>query len=330
MANSLLLWSPWTRPRPSTQKYEHAKSTCALHLLPWEVLEVVLNQLPQEDNLSFSSTCKAYRQFAAPWAFSVLRFSTVADRGSALSALLAAQHYANFVEVLEGTVVGDPEQENLPVKQEQATDTILLPTAAAELLSSLQRFPNLHTLKVRFSIPRYKDDEAAYFNLDTFAQQVDDHVVEIMKEREQTLPWRRIVVETWRALARNNERTSLPHVIIERQPPVLFSIFYDPSLTRLLGRVEAFTLVSRRAVSTNVIFRTTAQRWQQDAIWRKELRELFVSHLHQLRRLHIVSDPKFPLSETFTSYMPPFPLVAGSLPMLEYLELEQTLIEKTI
>ncbi|RMD44125.1 hypothetical protein DV735_g1016, partial [Chaetothyriales sp. CBS 134920] len=129
-----------------------------------ELLEPLLNQLTQDDILSFSSTCKAYRQLLAPWAFRVLRFSSVAVGGSSLSALLlVAEQYANFVEVLEFTAVDLPGEEGEGLD----ADTTLLPTAAAELLSYLPRFPSLHTLKVRFSIPRYKDAEAAYFHLDS-------------------------------------------------------------------------------------------------------------------------------------------------------------------
>lgn len=180
-------------------------------------------------------------------------------------------------------------------------------TAAQEILSGTHT-PNLERINLEYDFELGNADEP---DVRAFEQPRDEEAL-LQLENDQT--WRRLLADTWSALAANHTAT---HLSIKSLVPAWSSAFHTIEFRRFLARLETLELhVSgmkngHRSINTVPAYNDSLQ----------SLLKAYFVHASSVRRLSLHASQTAPLGAR-GNYHIPLSLKATQLPALEHLSLK--------
>ncbi|KKY35978.1 hypothetical protein UCDDA912_g04032 [Diaporthe ampelina] len=184
-------------------------------------------------------------------------------------------------------------------------------TAAQEMLSGTQT-PNMGKINLEYDFELGAPIGAASEpGVRAFEQPRDE---EALLQLEGDQAWRRLLADTWGALAANHTAT---HLALKSLVPVWSSAFHTAEFRRFLGRLEGLEIhVSgikdgHRSINTVPAYNDSLQ----------SLLKVYFLHASSLRRLSLHASQQAPLGAR-GKYHIPLSLKATQLPALEHLSLK--------
>lgn len=184
-------------------------------------------------------------------------------------------------------------------------------TAAQEMLSGTHT-PKMGKINLEYDVDLgTSDGTAAEPDLKAFEQSRDEETL-LQLENDQT--WRRLLADTWGALAANHTAT---HLSMKSLVPVWSSAFYSTEFHRFLARLEGLDIHvagmknGHRAINTVPAYNDSLQ----------SLLKVYFLHASSVRRLSLHASQQAPLGAR-GHYHIPLSLKATQLPALEHLSLK--------
>ncbi|KAI5362216.1 Putative F-box domain-containing protein [Septoria linicola] len=150
----------------------------------------------------------------------------------------------------------------------------------------------------------------------------DHETQDDVSEREQSLLWRRIINETYQALA---SRKGVKKLELSKVVPRACSTFYSAEWQGFLGNVEDlhFSLWGSSEDS-----HSNAVPGYLDFC--EDLNDLFFTHLQRLTKLTLIADPGNPMGMNGGNHHLPTPIRPSDMPKLMCLELENFFVEPAL
>lgn len=184
-------------------------------------------------------------------------------------------------------------------------------TAAQEILSGTHT-PNMGKINLEYDLELGTPiGTATEPDVRAFEQSRDEETL-LQLENDQT--WRRLLADTWSALAANHTAT---HLALRSLVPVWSSAFHTPEFRQFMSRLEGLEIhVSgmkngHRAINTVPAYNDSLQ----------SLLKVYFLHASSLRRLSLHASQQAPLGAR-GNYHIPLSLKATQLPALEHLSLK--------
>ncbi|POS79854.1 hypothetical protein DHEL01_v201756 [Diaporthe helianthi] len=184
-------------------------------------------------------------------------------------------------------------------------------TAAQEILSGTHT-PNLGRINLEYGFELGSaDGDPSEPDVKAFSQPRDEEAL-LQLEHDQT--WRRLLADTWSALAANQTATD---VCIRSFVPAWSSAFHTAEFRRFLGRLEALELHVAGIKSGHRSINTVPA--YNDAL--QSLLKVYFLHASSVRRLSLHASQAAPLGAR-GNYHIPLSLKATQLPALAHLSLK--------
>ncbi|KAL1851373.1 hypothetical protein Daus18300_012554 [Diaporthe australafricana] len=278
---------------------------------PITIQSGVLHKLEQASRTKQSRVTHSVKEVAAPYVDRSIRVTESFNDKEALL-LTLQQHGKHLIEDL-----------NFCVRLEELDkqDSRIGPgkpgvsTAAQEILSGTHT-PNLKTINLQYEFElRTSDGPNVSPDVKAFEQSRDEDTL-LQLENDQT--WRRLLADTWSALAANHTAT---HLSMKCFAPVWSSAFYTPEFRALLGRLERLDMQvsgmknGHRSINTVPAYNDSLQ----------SLLKVYFLHARSLRRLSLHAAQQAPLGAR-GHYHIPLSLKATQLPALEHLSLKNCFV----
>lgn len=184
-------------------------------------------------------------------------------------------------------------------------------TAAQEILSGIGT-PNMGKINLEYDVDLGgPGGTASEPDVKAFEQSRDEETL-LQLENDQT--WRRLLADTWGALAANHTAT---HLSMKSLVPVWSSAFHSPEFRQFLSRLEGLDIHvagmknGHRAINTVPAYNDSLQ----------SLLKVYFLHASSVRRLSLHASQQAPLGAR-GHYHIPLSLKATQLPALEHLSLK--------
>lgn len=280
--------------------------------LPVNIQSGVLHKLELAPKIKQSRVSHSVKEVAAPYVDRSIRVTESFNDKEVLLFTLQ-QHGKHLIEDL-----------NFCVRLEELDkqDSRIGPgkpgvsTAAQEILSGTHT-PNLRTINLQYDFELRTSDERSNVSPDVKAfEQPRDEDSLLQLENDQT--WRRLLADTWSALAANHTAT---HLSMKSFVPVWSSAFYSAEFRGLLGRLERLDMQvpgmkdGHRSINTVPAYNDSLQ----------SLLKVYFLHARSLRRLSLHASQQAPLGAR-GHYHIPLSLKATQLPALEHLSLKNCFV----
>ncbi|KAL9622123.1 MAG: hypothetical protein Q9160_003466 [Pyrenula sp. 1 TL-2023] len=196
------------------------KPRCHLIELPNEIRLQVISHLEDDQTtiFAFSATCKILRSLLVPQIFRSIPLRESTRSGGSIQALLRASYGQHVKELRYATKADDPGNGAGENESEEAED--ILSSNSYDILGHLHRFPNLQRLTLTFEFDIANWDRAI-FMFDQLETPDEVH------RAESTLVWRKLLRQTFAALAANSPNIShhLKAFHLHKLPPVQVSVW---------------------------------------------------------------------------------------------------------
>ncbi|KAI9784734.1 MAG: hypothetical protein M1816_000737 [Peltula sp. TS41687] len=265
------------------------------------------------DLLSLSGTCSFYRAVLAPHIFKVVYLHNTGKSGLAVQAL-ASSPCGGLVKELRYCGVAP----GLSQGKDAFSDTeAVFPPEVAEVLSHLNRFPNLQKLYVEFPFD-YDEGKEPY----DFLEETPHEVATAESEKG----WRALMAKSFLALAQNASG-SVPSLELGRLHPLAVSTFDHDCFHDFLCSLKSFSLTVRgwdngrdRQLSTTWGFLMFAE----------ELDDWFFNHLCSVTDLTLEADETAPIGLAPGTNYVPLALKAEQMPQLRSIDLKYIVVCKEL
>lgn len=276
--------------------------------------------LPNQDLINLCCCCKTLRNLAAPKLFLRLRLQNTNKSGKSLLAL-ADSTWADRVQELhfEGRSELEEDDPDDPTEGD-------LPAPVQEVLSHLERFPQLATLSVRFvfgDTPN-EDYEAvanSFYVFDDYARFRDG---DELRKLEKTVGWKDLMAKTYTAIARNEHGSPATLELLEVVPAGI-SPWTTEAWATFLGSVKKFKL--------------SLYNYENGAGWCCNTSDSYVAFVENLDLLfeHLTSVTDFRLTTKGCGapgvgghHRAALPFNANHMPLLQNFELESCFISERL
>ncbi|KUI59732.1 hypothetical protein VP1G_06960 [Cytospora mali] len=279
--------------------------------LPDDIQCRIFHDLDQVSKRQLSNTSRTLRKVTAPYFNPSIRITESFNDKEALL-LTLQQHGRELIDEVnfcvrpkalddQGTQVG-------PGKPGVST-------AAQEILSGTHT-PNLRRINLEYDFELEKEEPTKFEQGVAAFDQPKEEDTLLQLENDQT--WRRLLADTWNALAANRTVTRLS---VKRFVPVWSSAFHSAEFRKSMGRLERLDISifgmknGRRSINTVPTYNDSLQ----------SLLKVFFLHASSLKRLTLQASQQAPLSAR-GNYHIPLSLKATQLPKLEHLALKNCFI----
>ncbi|KAJ4381477.1 hypothetical protein N0V86_002836 [Didymella sp. IMI 355093] len=161
---------------------------------------------PSRDLLNLGRVSSVFRALTAPFVFRDITLLNDEKIGSSVSAILdstQARHVRSLHYVGIKAMPDDPEAREDPVEKPSPKD---FPESVYKVLSSLSRFQNLDRLTVRFACDKEEEEDVSIY-LNSYYTFEEPEDLEKVLEAEGLEAYRSLMMQTYRALARNTKTT---------------------------------------------------------------------------------------------------------------------------
>lgn len=188
-------------------------------------------------------------------------------------------------------------------------------TAAQEILSGTHT-PNLRRVNLEYDFELEKEEPTRHEQGVAAFEQPKEEEALLQLENDQA--WRRLLADTWNALAANKTVT---HLSVRRFVPVWSSAFHSAEFHESLSRLERLDISifgmksGRRSINTVPTYNDSLQ----------SLLKVFFLHATSLKKLTLQASQQAPLSARGNHHIP-LSLKATQLPRLEHLSLKNCFI----
>lgn len=279
--------------------------------LPDDIHSRIFHDLDQMSKRQLSNTNRTLRKVTAPYFNPSIRITESFNDKEALL-LTLQQHGRDLIDELsfcvrpralddQGTLVG-------PGKPGVST-------AAQEILSGTHT-PNLRRINLEYDFELEKEQPAKFEQGVAAFEQPKEEEALLQLENDQT--WRRLLADTWNALAANSTVT---HLSVKRFVPIWSSAFHSTEFRESLARLERLDISifgmknGRRSINTVPAYNDSLQ----------SLLKIVFLHASSLKKLTLQASQQAPLSAR-GNYHIPLSLKATQLPKLEHLSLKNCFI----
>lgn len=269
------------------------------------------------DLANLSSCCQTLRRLAAPALYRNIRLRNDDKSGKSLQAVSNSSGTAGLVRELnvEAIITVEEDYDELMPLSEQD-----FPPSVEEVLSHLNRFPNLEFLSVQFKLDESieLDEQEAESSRDVWQGMPDPYRdFEQLKFKEERAEFRAIMARTYDAIASSERPSALTTLELRNLLPAGVSSFNTNSWQAFLGTLETFRMSMHAHAGGAETSLSTS--WGYTG---------FIQNLDLLfSQLNSVTEFRFTASMSGLPGLPGqhhavFPLNAEDMPLLEVLELQ--------
>ena len=268
------------------------------------------------DVANLSSSCRTFHKLAAPTLHRNICLRTNDKSGKSLQAVNNSSWAAGFVRELNveaNITVEDDYDELMPLSEED------FPSSVEDVLSHLERFPNLEFLSVQFKLgDTMQWDELEAESSCEMWQGLPDPFrdFEQLKWKEERAEFRAIMARTYDAIARSEHPGSLTTLELRNLLPAGVSSFNTKPWQAFLGTLKTFRLSMHEHAGGGESSLSTAWGYTE-----------FIQNLDLLfSQLANVTEFRFAASQEGLpgltgQHHAMFPLNVEDMPLLEVLEL---------
>ncbi|KAI3397173.1 hypothetical protein diail_11147 [Diaporthe ilicicola] len=280
--------------------------------LPIKIQSRVVHKLEQASKTKQRVTTCSVKEITSPDVNRSIRVTESLNNKEALL-LTLQQHGKHLIEDLDFCV---------RLRELDKQDSRIGPgkpgvsTAAQEILGGTHT-PNLRRINLQYEFELGTSDGPNLTpDVKAFEQPRDEDTL-LQLENDQT--WRRLLADTWSALAANRTAT---HLSMKSFVPVWSSAFHSAEFRQLLARLERLDIQvsgmknGHRGINTVPAYNDSLQ----------SLLKVYFLHASSVRRLSLHASQQAPLGARGNYYHIPLSLKATQLPALEHLSLKHCFV----
>ncbi|KAK7734013.1 hypothetical protein SLS53_008008 [Cytospora paraplurivora] len=282
-----------------------------LDRLPADVQGHIFHDLDYKSKSQLRDTNRTLRKIAAPYFKPSIRITESFNDKDALL-LTLQQHGRDLIDELN-FCVRPKALDDQAIQVEPGKPGVS--TAAQEILGGAHT-PNLRRINLEYDFELEKEEPVKFEQGVAAFDQPKEEEALLQLENDQS--WRRLLADTWNALASNKTVT---HLSIKRFVPIWSSAFHSVEFRESLSRLERLDISifgmknGRRSINTVPSYNDSLQ----------SLLKIFFLHASSLKRLTLQASQQAPLSAR-GNYHIPLSLKATHLPKLEHLTLKNCFI----
>ena len=293
-----------------------------LSTLSTEVQLAIIGHIDQAGDQAtlrnWSSTCSTYRALLAPYIFKSITLRNTEKSAFSVDAITRGRDVAYIKELhYLATAPCDSGCDDEELEHDSPNTAVLVfPESVHKVLSSLDRFPNLHTLSIdiHWHFEEEWDEELPYWVFE------DDESDEDVKEAEEKQDWRALVAKTYAALSENPhlhiKALEIRQFMFRNHTPFCTDFFHD-----LLGTLERFGLSLRGGESAC----WAINHLDGYVAFVPKLDEYFFNHLTSVRHVSLRADKSGPIGLQGQGNIP-LVLNPRNMPCLQFITLEYIFI----
>jgi hypothetical protein len=244
---------------------------------------------PSQELLSLSRVCKVLRALVLPFMLKTITLLNEEKSGSSVLAILNSPYRKHVQHVHYIGVMPMPEaaiMRSQPVKEPSAQD---LPESVEQVLSSLNRLPNLERAVVDFRCAENEEEDSETYRF-SFYDFDDPESDEDVLEEERTVSYRSLMERSYRALTRNPAST-IKHLELKNVSAKKCSAWKLPEFLALLEGLTSFTM-SLRGGDNGAGWHINMEHGYLDFI--QNLDDCFFRHLSNVKNLDFAASEDAP------------------------------------
>jgi hypothetical protein len=278
---------------------------------------------PSQELLSLSQTCKLFRTIVLPLMLESMTLLNEEKSGASVLAILDSAYKKHIKKVHYIGIMPMPDDghrgEDEYVQSPSAED---LPKSVEEVISNLDRLPNLERVVVEFRCAKNAEDEHDIYR-DSFYNFDDPELDEDIPEAERTVAYRSLMERSYRALARNPASAikdlELKNVVAKR-----CSAWNLPDFEALLEGLTSFTISLRGGDDGAGCWHINMCEGYRNFI--QKLDACFFEHLRNVKQFSFAASEEAPPEIDSGPNNTALKLLKGYMPQLQTLLLQYVFI----
>jgi hypothetical protein len=244
---------------------------------------------PSQELLSLSRVCKVLRVLVLPFMLKTITLLNEEKSGSSVLAILNSPYRKHVQHVHYVGVMPMPEAAIMSFQPGKKPSVQDLPESVEQVLSSLNRLPNLERVVVDFrsAITEEEDSEtygSSFYDFD------DPESEEDVLEEERTVSYRSLMERSYRALIRNSPST-IKHLELKNVSAKKCSAWKLPGFLSLLEGLTSFTM-SLRGGNNGAGWHINMEQGYLDFI--ENLDDCFFRHLSNVKNFDFAASEDAP------------------------------------